>query len=59
MEFAAQTLRPEAQRSAEVDEFVVAFYERAIGRADFRPVRDRRGTGRPAAARRAGGRCAA
>ncbi|MFC9844755.1 LuxR C-terminal-related transcriptional regulator [Streptomyces sp. NPDC060223] len=37
MESAAQTSGQEAQRSAEVDEFVVTFYERTIGRADFSP----------------------
>ncbi|MER5864078.1 helix-turn-helix transcriptional regulator [Kitasatospora sp. NPDC002040] len=37
MEFAAQTLRQEARRAAGVDDFVVAFYERTIGRADFSP----------------------
>lgn len=33
----AQTLRQESERTAEVDEFVVAFYERTVGRADFTP----------------------
>ncbi|TDU04284.1 regulatory LuxR family protein [Streptomyces sp. 846.5] len=41
MEHTAQTLRQEnrraAEAAAEVDEFVVAFYERTVGRADFSP----------------------
>ncbi|MFB7590346.1 LuxR C-terminal-related transcriptional regulator [Streptomyces sp. NPDC056169] len=37
MESPAQTPRQEARRAAEVNEFVVAFYERTIGRADFSP----------------------
>ncbi|WP_314617480.1 LuxR C-terminal-related transcriptional regulator [Streptomyces stackebrandtii] len=37
MESPAQTSRQEARRTAEVNEFVVAFYEHTIGRADFSP----------------------
>ncbi|MEU3426191.1 LuxR C-terminal-related transcriptional regulator [Streptomyces gardneri] len=37
MESPAQTSRQEARLAAEVNEFVVAFYERTIGRADFSP----------------------
>ncbi|MFE4617536.1 LuxR C-terminal-related transcriptional regulator [Streptomyces sp. NPDC056747] len=37
MESPAQTPRQEARRTAEVNEFVVAFYEHTIGRADFSP----------------------
>lgn len=37
MHFAAPTQRQGAHRAAEMDEFVVAFYERAIGRPDFSP----------------------
>ncbi|MFI9119539.1 helix-turn-helix domain-containing protein [Streptomyces bikiniensis] len=37
METATQIPRQEARRAAEVDEFVVTFYERVVGRADFCP----------------------
>ncbi|MFH9723832.1 LuxR C-terminal-related transcriptional regulator [Streptomyces sp. NPDC017254] len=37
MELEAQTPRQETSCPAELDEFAVAFYERAIGRADFCP----------------------
>ncbi|WP_030177291.1 LuxR C-terminal-related transcriptional regulator [Streptomyces sp. NRRL S-813] len=37
MEFAAQIPHQGAQQASEVDDFVVALYERAIGRADFSP----------------------
>ncbi|WP_152648846.1 helix-turn-helix domain-containing protein [Streptacidiphilus anmyonensis] len=35
MEFAAPTIRQTLQQGAEVDDFVVALYERTVGRADF------------------------
>ncbi|MEV6978087.1 LuxR family transcriptional regulator [Kitasatospora sp. NPDC093806] len=37
MELAAQTLQQDARRTGELDEFVVAFYERTLGRVDFSP----------------------
>ncbi|RSS35210.1 LuxR family transcriptional regulator [Streptomyces sp. WAC08241] len=38
METATQIPRQEARRAAPVDDFVVTFYERAVGRADFSPA---------------------
>ncbi|MCD9903572.1 hypothetical protein LUR56_33325 [Streptomyces sp. MT29] len=39
MHFVAQAPQQGAQRAAELDEFAVAFYERAIGRGEFDPLR--------------------